>query len=239
MITPWFEELDYVESPMGPLILQRRRIAALNNQDVYEVKLNDEYLMSSLFHDAEVALSQLVLEQTKGAVLDIVVGGLGLGYTAAAALQDPRVHHLTIVEALAPVIDWHQRRIVPNGKTLTKDPRCQYLHGDFFALARSTGFAPDIPGKTVDAILLDIDHTPQLLLSEAHADFYTAEGLTSFARFLKPGGIFGLWSNEPPDTEFLTRLETVFGQAEGHTITFPNPMQNTTSTNGIYRARKA
>ena len=236
---PWFEELDYVVSPMGPLILQRRRIAALNDQEVYEVKLNDEYLMSSLFYDAEVALSQLVLERTQGEALDIVVGGLGLGYTAAAALRDPRVQHLTVVEALAPVIDWHQRGIVPNGKTLTDDPRCSYLHGDFFALARTTGFDPDLPGKTFDAILLDIDHTPQLLLSEAHADFYTAEGLTACARFLKPGGIFGLWSNEPPDAEFLTRLETVFGQAEGHTITFPNPMQNATSTNGIYLARKA
>lgn len=234
---PWFEELDYATTPMGDLTLQRRRIAALDDTEVYEVKLNDEYLMSSLFHDAEVDLARLVLDGMQGENLDVVVGGLGLGYTAAAALQNPNVGKLTVVEALKPVIDWHQRGIVPNGKTLTENPRCHYIQGDFFDLARTTGFDRDRPEQQVDAVLLDIDHTPQLLLADAHAYFYTEAGLSDFARFIKPGGYFGLWSNEAPDPAFLQRLQKVFATADGYTIAFPNPLQETTSINGIYIAR--
>jgi hypothetical protein len=86
-LNPSFEELDYQKTRMGELVLQRRTMLSLKGREVYEVKLGDAYLMSSLFHDSEVALADIALSALDGTGWDIVVGGLGLGYTAAAALK--------------------------------------------------------------------------------------------------------------------------------------------------------
>ena len=103
---------------------------------MYEVKLGDEFLMSSLFTVAEQELATLGLAQLDRDELDVVVGGLGLGYTAGAALADPRVRSLHVVEALEAVIDWHERRLLPLSPALADDPRCHLGHADFFALVR-------------------------------------------------------------------------------------------------------
>lgn len=232
----WFEELDYRRTPMGELILQRRRIAALDNAEAIEVKLNGEYLMSSLFHVTEVALADRALARLDGTALDVVVGGLGLGYTTAAALRNPRVRRLIVVEALEPVIEWHRTGLVPNGRILTDDPRCVFHHADFFALACGRGFDPETEGVLFDAVLLDVDHTPRQVLAPAHAGFYTESGLRQLARFLRPGGVFALWSNEAPEAEFVALLQRVFGRAEGHRIEFDNPLQGNMAVGGIYLA---
>lgn len=236
-MNPQFEELDYRKTRLGELILQRRRVLALDGAEAYEVKLNGEYLMSSLFHEAEAELARLGLGALAGTDWEVVVGGLGLGYTAAAALDFPQVARLVVVEALAPVIDWHRRGLVPNGRRLADDPRCAFLNADFFALARGAGFDPARPGRRWDAVLLDIDHTPGQLLNGSHGDFYTAAGLARLRRFLKPGGVFALWSNDEPEAAFLETLRTAFGNAAGRVCTFANPLAGGTSANGLYLAR--
>jgi spermidine synthase len=232
-----FEELDYQRTALGELILRRRQALALGGCEIFEVKLNDEYLMSSLFHEGEVALADLGLAELTGEGWDVVVGGLGLGYTAAAALKYDQVARMIVVEALAPVIEWHQRELVPNGTLLSEDARCHYYHEDFFALARSSGFDPDDPGHLFDAILLDIDHTPGALLNPSHADLYSEEGMMRLRAFLRPGGVFGLWSNDVPDKGFLAILSSVFDQVDGHVVEFENPIQGNTATNGVYVAK--
>ncbi len=113
-----FEELDYRKTPLGEISLRRRAEPRLEGKIVYEVKLGDEFLMSSLFTSSEIQLARLGLAALEGTGWDIVVGGLGLGYTAVAVLEDPSVASLMVVEVMGPVIDWHRRGIVPNGKTL-------------------------------------------------------------------------------------------------------------------------
>jgi spermidine synthase len=233
---PDFEELDYQETVLGELILQRRRAMEADGREIWEVKLNNEYLMSSLLYDGEEALTDLGLAVLSGEGWDVVVGGLGLGYTAAKVLKYAQVARLTVVEALEPVIDWHQRALVPNGVLLTEDARCRYCLEDFFALARGAGFDSDDPGHQFDAILLDIDHTPDALLNPSHADLYSEEGMTRLRALLKPGGVFALWSNEKPDDGFLAILSGVFDHANGHVVEFDNPIQRTTATNGVYVA---
>jgi len=143
-----FEELDYQHSFIGDISLRKRRERRLHNELVYEVKLGDEFLMSSLVTAGEIALADLAIADLAiadfdGESLDIVVGGLGLGYTARAALAYSNVDSMLIIEALAPVIDWHRRGLVPLGKEITADRRCRVLAGDFFALASSAdGFRP-------------------------------------------------------------------------------------------------
>jgi hypothetical protein len=139
-----FEELDYQKTLLGDLILRRRRMLSLGGIEVYEVKLGDAFLMSSLFHEVEEALAHFGLGDLKGDRWDVVVGGLGLGYTAAAALEHREVTSLLIVDALQPVIGWHQAGLVPLGETLTRDPRTRMVHADFFECAQSAnGFDPE------------------------------------------------------------------------------------------------
>ena len=237
-MNPLFEELDFRNTPMGELVLRRRRVMALKGKIIYEVKLNDEYLMSSLFYAAEAALAETGLSRLDGGNWDVAVGGLGLGYTAAAALEFEQVKHLVVIEALAPVIDWHQKNLVPNGAALCHDPRCQLVHGDFFALCHAGALDPNTPGRRFDAILIDIDHTPENWLDAGHGEFYTAAGLNRLQSLLKPGGVFALWSNDAPQDAFIQTLSAVFDRAEGRTICFDNPLQQTVSENGIYLAQR-
>ncbi|SFR80750.1 hypothetical protein SAMN05216203_3110 [Marinobacter daqiaonensis] len=233
-----FEQIDSKPSPLGEITLRRRRIPAIGDRDIYEVKLGDEFLMSSMFVEAEVALADLALDLTTGDNLAVVVGGLGLGYTAEAALKHDRVNELLVVDALETVIQWHRDEKVPLGQVLNDDPRCRYVHGSFFELSDpAEGFDPARPGRLFDAILLDIDHSPRALLNETNASFYNADSLGRMARQLKPGGMFGMWSNDPPDEDFLAVLKEVFLVPEARVVSFYNPFQNREATNTVYLAR--
>lgn len=239
--TPQFEELDYQETPLGDLSLRRRTVLSLDNLEVFEIVLGDGFLMSSLFTEVEVALADLGLaaaSQSHHADLDVVVGGLGLGYTARAALGHRSLSSLVVVDYLQPVIDWHQKGLVPLGPGLTNDPRCSFLHGDFFELALSTGFCPDEPDKRYHAILLDIDHSTTNLLHERHATFYSTAGLEKLAAKIHPGGVFALWSDDPPHAPFMAALAEVFDTPESHVVTFHNPLQDTQSASTVYVARR-
>lgn len=242
-MAPIFEELDYQETPLGDISLRRRSEPRLDGKILYEVKLNDDFLMSSLFTEAEIQLARLGLAALKDNNhtndLDIVVGGLGLGYTAIAVLEDPKVRSLRVIDVMEPVIDWHQRGLVPLGEKLTSDPRCTLVHADFFEVATSSGgFDPADPDRLVHAILLDIDHSPSHWLNSGNSTFYTESALQSMANKLHPGGVFGLWSNDPPEKEFINLLESVFESTESHIVTFPNPYTDSDSTNTVYTACK-
>jgi len=231
-----FAILDSRATPLGELTLRRRRIHSLDGREVFEVKLGEAFLMSSLFHEVEVALAERSLAELTDPALDVVVGGLGLGYTAVAALKQPRVRSLVVVEALDAVLDWHRQGLVPLGPILTGDPRCRFVHADFFALAGApeTGFDN---GRRFHAVLLDIDHSPRNLLHPRHAAFYQPAGLRQLAQQLHPGGVFALWSDDPPDDEFLQHLMAVFASARAEVVTFPNPLLDRDSASTIYLAR--
>jgi spermidine synthase len=251
-----FEELDWRQTPMGDISLRRRRDPS-SGDDVYEIKLDDDFLMSSLFTAGEVALADRSLAASPGAGLDVVVGGLGLGYTARRVLQDARVRSLIVVEALSEVIEWHERKLLPLGSQLTSDPRCHLVHGDFFAMVggppapQERPLPPDnlhgnredcrgeVEGRRFDAVLLDIDHSPRHVLHPRHAAFYRAEGLRRVADRLHPGGVFALWSNDPPDEDFGATLAAVFAHSEAHVIEFDNPLQDRKAANTVYVASRS
>jgi spermidine synthase len=232
-----FAELAWSQTPMGDISLRRRYDPVLR-ADVYEVKLGDEFLMSSAFTVAEVELARLALAAWAGAGadagIDVVVGGLGLGYTARAVLQDERVRSVTVVEALPEVIGWHRDGLVP--AAAVEDGRCRLLHGDFFAMAAGPGFDPLAPDRRYHVVALDIDHSPRHLLHEAHAGFYTADGLRRLTDRLHPGGVFALWSNDPPDPAFVATLQAVFPTCAAHVVRFANPIRGGESANTVYVA---
>ncbi|OEV04854.1 spermidine synthase [Streptomyces oceani] len=234
-----FEELDWRPTALGAISLRRRREPS-SGVDVYEVKLDDDFLMSSLFTAGEVALARLGLSDADGPELDVVVGGLGLGYTAETALSHARVRSLLVVEALGEVIEWHREGLVPLGPLLSSDPRCRLVQGDFFSMTEdSEGFDPHAPGRRFDAVLLDIDHSPHHVLRPRHARLYEAAGLRTLSDRLRPGGVFALWSNDPPSEPFLSVLAEVFPVVEAHDVRFDAPLRGGTAANTVYVARTA
>ena len=139
------------------------------------------------------------------------------------------------------VIEWHQQGLLPLGKVLTSDPRCKFVHGDFFAMtaSQSRGFDAENNGRRSHAILLDVDHSPRNVLHLSHAPFYEPDGLRQLKSHLLPGGVFALWSNDPPDEQFQVALSEVFASYETHVVTFPNPIQHRDEANTVYVAQNS
>lgn len=237
-----FEELSHHQTRLGEISLRRRREPVTDTQ-VYEVKLGEEFLMSSLFTVAEEALADLAIAarvSVSGAEpLSVLVGGLGLGYTAVAALRHPEVTSLRVIEALEPVIAWHRDRLLPTSDELIRDPRTQLVLADFFALVRERAASaqdPAAPSAAYDVVLLDIDHAPDFVLHESHQNFYSQTGLQCLRDVLQPGGVFALWSDHPPDDAFGAHLGTVFARTHAEVVTFANPLTRGTSSNTVYLA---
>jgi spermidine synthase len=239
-----FEELDFRKTALGELSLRRREEPRVANTVVYEVKLGEEFLMSSLFTVGERALASLGLaaaaETDADRKLDVVVGGLGLGYTAAEALDDSSVASLIVIDALGEVIEWHRQGLVPLGHSIANDKRCRLLCGDFFALASDpeTGFDPEQIGRRFDAVLLDIDHSPSHWLAPGNAGFYSTEGLRRLCEQLHPGGVFAMWSNDRPDEGFIALLGKAFTAVTAELVTFANPYSGGESFCTVYVARR-
>lgn len=233
-----FTELDFRSTPRGDVSLRRRHDPVLQ-REVFEVLLGDEYLMSSAFPVAEQELARLALAELDEDCADVVVGGLGLGCTAVTALADGRVRSLAVVDAFEAVLDWHRRRLLPASAALVDDARCRLVHADFFAGLDDPAVWGLEPGRLPHAVLLDVDHSPVHLLHPDHARLYTDDGLAALAATLQPGGVFGLWSDDPPDDAFLARLRTAFARADAHTVWFDNPLTGGRSANTVYVAVRA
>ena len=243
-VRPQFEELDYQQTPLGEVILRRRRMQTLDDLEIYEIMLGSDFLMSSLFTVVEEALSKLglaaAIESFSGQKLDVVVGGLGLGYTAKTALDHSALRKLIVVDYLKPVIDWHEQGLVPLGNGLVSDERCSFEHGDFFqraVKAEGVGFDSAKPNAKYHAILLDIDHSPAHLLNAQHAAFYQVNGLRKMTEQLHPGGVFALWSDDPPEATFMKTLRDVFPSCETHVVPFENSILGRCSESTVYVAK--
>ncbi len=241
-MSAFFEEIDYQPTPIGPISLRRRHDFRLKT-DILEIMLGDEHLMSDLFTTSEIALATLGLayhreQDDNGSKLDVLVGGLGLGYTAEAVLCDNSVGSLCVVEALQAIINWHESGLLPLGEILCADPRCQFVCDNFFTCARAgIGFDAAQPDRRFDVILVDIDHSPNFHLAPENASFYSLAGLAGIKSHLARKGVFGLWSNDPPDDSFTVHLRTVFADVKAEQVVFANPYQNNEVTQTIYLAR--
>lgn len=226
-----FEELACQATELGELVLRRRRPLSQPELWVYEVKLAGRFLMSSLNTASERELATRALARVGGDRLRVLVGGLGLGYTAAAALADARVAAVDVVERLPEVIAWHRQELVPLGRELCADARCRFVLGDCLRLLRAD------PGEAYDAILIDIDDSPIHLLDEGHASFYSVAGLRAVRAHLRPAGVFALWTSLPAEPEVTARLRQAFGAADVEEVRFANPLLDHDEANAIYFAR--
>ena len=228
---PLFEILDQAETALGVLCLRRRAVLSRPGTFVTEICIGHELLMSSYHVQSEQALARRALDWHGGSGLRVVVGGLGLGYTAEAALSTGRVEQLEVFELLPAVIRWLESGLVPLSKQLTSEARLCIRQGDIFADLRS----PRADG-TVDAILIDIDHSPDELLAGPHREFYTARGLDRASAWLAPDGVLAVWSSAA-NPSFVETLESAFEETRVDCIEWCNDFTDTTEVDYVFLAR--
>ena len=226
------EILAYEDTPLGPLCLRRRETLSEPRQWVTEVTLNHEFLMSSLHTDSERALATIPLQQTSAAQLRVLVGGLGLGYTAQAALACDRVCHVEVVEYLPQVIGWMRDGLTPLAEELNANEHLRVSEGDIFE--RLLGSPAE---QRFDVILIDIDHSPEDQLAKKHDQFYQVEGLQLAAEHLTTQGLFALWSYDE-HTPLLDAMRQVFAAAEAHPVTYYNQHVHESFTDWLYVGRR-
>jgi spermidine synthase len=224
------EILAYDDTPLGPLCLRRRELLSMPGTVVTEVTLNHAFLMSSLYTVSEEALADVGLAMHPGTGLRVLVGGLGLGYTARAALASDRVGAVEVVEFLPEVVGWLERGLLPVSAELSADPRFRVVPGDVYQRLA------DEPRERFDLVLVDVDHAPDDPLSDANAAFYTAPGLRRVRAHLAEGGVLGVWSSaaSPP---FERALGEVFGEVRVEPVTFMNEMVDEERTDWLFFAR--
>jgi spermidine synthase len=204
---PRFEILDSLATPIGVLDLRRREPPARPGLVVTEIMIDGEMLMSSLSTVSERALTTSALAlHPDGDGLRVLVGGLGLGYTAHAALADPRVAHVRVVDRLPAVIGWLRKGLLPLSAELNADDRLEVCEGDVYAELLALGDA------AYDLVLIDVDHTPTDLLDPASGPFYTWQGQRQVADHLAPAGVLAVWS-AGDDDDFAEVLWEVYPEA--------------------------
>jgi len=217
------EILAYEDTPLGVLCLRRRKLLREPGTVVTEVTLNNEFLMSSYHTDSERALASQALAMVEGRDLQVLVGGLGLGYTAAEVLASDRVGHVEVVEFLPQVIDWLAQGLVPLSSSLNDDSRLLVTQGDVYRRLTQP------PQKQYDVILIDVDHSPDEHLDGVNNLFYREEGLKHARKHLTKNGVLGVWSYAE-SSPFADALRNVFGEVLIKPITFTNVIDNNKST---------
>ena len=216
------------QTSIGMIILRTRELAHEPGTVITELMIDHMLLMSSHNAASEEALSLSALElHPAGDGLRVLVGGLGLGHTAAALLRSDRVASVEVVEFLQPVIDWWHRGMMPMSAKLEGDERLTVVQGDVY------GRLAGSPALEWDLILVDVDHSPDEPLGEQSAQFYTDEGLLRAKAHLAPGGVLGLWSyaDNGPLRETMKR---VFAHGQIEAVEFTNVLTEERETNFLF-----
>ncbi|HKA15320.1 MAG TPA: spermidine synthase [Myxococcota bacterium] len=225
---------DYLaaeESPLGLVCLRERALAGAPGAVATEITLDHQFLMSSANTASERALAERAITMHAGDRLAVLVGGLGLGYTAHAVLASPRVARVEVVEYLAPVIGWLRRGWLPLSDALARDARLSVVQGDVYAQ-----LAGEPTGERWDVILIDVDHSPEEPLGSESAAFYCESGLACARRHLAPGGVLGVWSYaESP--RFADALARAFAEVSLERVRFENRVVGEEETNVLFLAR--
>ena len=184
-------------------------VALARRGEVVELVVDGVFAMDTVHTATEAALATLALARVPGDGLRVVVGGLGLGFTVRALLDESRVAHLDVVELHAPLVAWARAGLVPPLAGLLDDRRVAVRVADVLDVV------PALPPASVDALLLDVDNGPGFLVHPRNAAVYGAPFLATAARALTVRGVVAIWSADASSelAAALTRtwrtLETV------------------------------
>ncbi len=208
---PTWTELGRADGVLGELVLRRRESSTGPLVDLVcaGVAVMDDQDTGSERALAHLALDELGRREDARDGPHVVVGGLGLGFTAQALLADPRLGprgRVTVVEVEPAVVGWNRAGLVPATAGTTDDPRVEVVVGDVGEVL------PALAPASSDAVLLDVDNGPGFLVVPANARLYTPAWLADAARVLRPGGVLAVWSAQAAP-QLREALEAAVGPA--------------------------
>ncbi|MBB6118505.1 spermidine synthase [Nocardiopsis algeriensis] len=183
----------------GDLVL--RRVGAH-----YEIYSNGVFLMDTRdgTSEREMVRASLGALPPGRSLARVLIGGLGVGFSAREALNHPRVATVDVVELEPHVIDWHDGELGEAADRVHLDPRCRVYNADIVDWLEETAGAARPP--RYDAVCLDTDNGPDWTVTEGNGRLYEAQGLEWLTRLLAPGGVLSFWSaNAVPAFEELLR----------------------------------
>jgi spermidine synthase len=224
------EILAYETTPLGDLCLRRRELLSRPGTIITEITLDHELLMSSYVTASERALASEALARHAAGGLSVLVGGLGLGYTAHEVLQSARVRSIQVIEFLPEVVGFLRDGLVPLSSELLADPRFSVRDGDIYDQLRGSA------REQWDLVLIDVDHSPEDHLGTANQSFYTEPGLVSAKQHLSPGGVLAVWSYAE-SSPFVEALHGVFSSVEAIPVTVMNDLVDEEQTDWLFVAR--
>ncbi|WP_068402520.1 hypothetical protein [Kribbia dieselivorans] len=188
-------------TPRGEVALRER---GSGTGVVHELVVAGVFAMDSVDTSTEVLLARrsldLVAEPTR-----VLVGGLGLGYTALEVLKDARVRGLDVVEIEEDLVIWARLGLTPTLGLVARHPRVHLRSADVAAVL--TG-AADEPVGPWDIVLLDVDNGPSFLVHAGNAHLYSEATLTAALSRVAPGGILAIWAAQR-EPALLTRLRSL------------------------------
>ncbi|MGH3368489.1 MAG: hypothetical protein ACRDPR_00665 [Nocardioidaceae bacterium] len=200
-----YTEVARADSPRGEIVLRERRDTDGDPAApvVLELRVNGVFVMDTLETSSERGLATVALNQVENP-RNVVIGGLGLGFTMHEVLADKRVERLVVVEVEDRLVQWMRDGTVPHGPAFLADERVSVMTADIrTAMAEATPAAYDL-------VLLDVDNGPGFLVHDSNDEVYQREFLAQVQACLRPGGAVVIWSAaESPALQ--AELREVFG----------------------------
>lgn len=173
-------------------------VLAHHDED-WVVRVDQRVLMSNRTHDSEIALAEHAIERVDDA-RTILVGGLGLGYTLRAVLDEVSENaEVTVAEFVPELVDWNRKYLGHLNDHPLDDPRCRVVVGDVFDVIKRSP-------RTFDVILLDVDNGPEALSQAKNQRLYGDVGVRTCHAALRPEGVLAVWS-AGPNAKYERRLE--------------------------------
>jgi spermidine synthase len=224
-----YTEVARAESPRGEIVLRERRDpdAGPNSPVALELRVNGVFVMDTFETSSEKGLATAALKQVENP-RNVVIGGLGLGFTMHEVLADTRVERLVVVEIEDALVQWMRDGTVPHGPSYLADDRVSVMTADIrVALAEATLAAYDL-------VLLDVDNGPGFLVYDENEAIYQREFLQQVKEALRPGGALVIWSAAESPT-LQAEMEQVFGESVA--VPYDVTLQSRDEHYWIYLAR--